>query len=73
VPVISAEHPTAVGSFNVHHDKFGAMFDIRSDDGAVAHTACIGYGLERVTMALFRTHGLETGDWPADVRARLWP
>ncbi len=73
VPVISTERPTAVGSFNVHHDKFGALFDIRSDDGEVAHTACIGYGLERVTMALFRTHGFETDDWPADVRARLWP
>ncbi|MEI7447423.1 MAG: amino acid--[acyl-carrier-protein] ligase [Burkholderiales bacterium] len=73
VPVISSETPTAVGSFNVHHDKFGAMFGIRSADGEVAHTACIGYGLERVVMALFRTHGLDPAGWPAEVRARLWP
>ncbi|MFM1987624.1 MAG: hypothetical protein RJA99_581 [Pseudomonadota bacterium] len=73
VPVISSETPTAVGSFNVHHDKFGSLFDIRSADGAVAHTACIGYGLERVVMALFRTHGLDPADWPAGVRAQLWP
>lgn len=73
VPVISEEQPTACCSFNYHQDKFGSVFDIRLADGAIAHSACLGFGLERVTMALFQTHGFEPADWPADVRAILWP
>lgn len=73
VPVISAEAPTALCSFNYHQDRFGADFGIRSADGQVAHTACLGFGLERVAMALFRAHGFEPARWPAEVRQRLWP
>ncbi len=73
VPVISAEEPTAVCSFNFHQEHFGSTFGIRTPDGNVAHTACLGFGLERVVMALFKTHGYKPESWPADVRARLWP
>jgi seryl-tRNA synthetase len=73
VPVISEESPTAVCSFNYHQDKFGVAFGIRTPDGETAHTACVGFGLERVAMALFRTHGFIPDAWPPGVRARLWP
>lgn len=73
VPVISAEEPTALCSFNYHQDRFGTDFEIRSADGQVAHTACLGFGLERVAMALFRAHGFEPQHWPDAVRRRLWP
>ncbi len=73
VPVISAERPTAICSFNWHQDHFSSTFGIRSADGAVASTACLGFGLERVTLALLKTHGLDPLRWPAEVRARLWP
>jgi len=73
VPVISEENPTAVCSFNCHEAHFGEVFGIHTHDGAVAHTACLGFGLERVVMALFKTHGFDPKTWPADVRARLWP
>jgi seryl-tRNA synthetase len=73
VPVISKEDPTAVCSFNFHQDHFGTTFDIRTPDGNVANTACLGFGLERVTMALFKAHGFDPKQWPASVRARLWP
>jgi len=73
VPVISAENPTAVCSFNYHQTKFGDTFAIKTADGAVAHTACLGFGLERCVMALFRHHGCELGAWPREVRRRLWP
>jgi seryl-tRNA synthetase len=73
VPVISLENPTAVCSFNYHQDHFGHVFDIKTADGQTAHTACLGFGLERVVMALFKTHGFVTEKWPAPVRARLWP
>jgi len=73
VPVISRERPTAVCSFNWHQEHFTGTFGIRRHDGATAHTACLGFGLERVTLALIKTHGFDLDAWPAGVRARLWP
>ncbi len=73
IPVISAEKPTACCSFNYHQDKFGDIFEIKSADGETAHTACLGFGLERCVMALFKTHGFRPADWPTSVRKHLWP
>lgn len=72
-PVISREKPTAICSFNWHQDHFSSKFGIRNADGSVAHTACLGFGLERVTLALLRAHGYDVADWPDKVRAQLWP
>ena len=72
VPVISEEKPTAVCSFNYHQEHFGKIFDIQTADGAVAQTACLGFGMERVVMALFRTHGFVPAEWPKSVRDKLW-
>jgi len=68
VPICSTEKPTAIGSSNYHLDHFGSVFGIRTADGAVAHSACVGFGLERVALALFKTHGLDPGSWPQNVR-----
>ena len=73
IPVISLEQPTACCSFNYHQDKFGLAFDIHLPDGRTAHSACVGFGLERVVMALLKTHGLDPDGWPASVRSQLWP
>jgi seryl-tRNA synthetase len=73
VPVISAEKPTAVCSFNFHQEHFGHTFDIRTSDDRTANSACLGFGLERIVMALFKTHGFEVAHWPREVQARLWP
>ncbi|HTV80126.1 MAG TPA: amino acid--[acyl-carrier-protein] ligase [Steroidobacteraceae bacterium] len=73
VPVISAENPTAVCSFNFHQEHFGQTFDIHTADGKIANSACLGFGLERIVMALFKTHGFEVAQWPAQVQSRLWP
>ena len=73
VPVISSEAPTACCSFNYHMERFAKLFGIHTPDGQTAHTACLGFGLERCTMALFRHHGYLPAEWPAEVRARLWP
>ena len=72
VPVISKDDPTACCSFNFHQDHFGSTFDIRTPDGNVANTACLGFGLERVTMALFKEHGFDPKSWPKAVRDKLW-
>jgi seryl-tRNA synthetase len=71
VPVATAEKPTAVASCNYHLDHFGHAFDIRSADGEPAHSACVGFGLERIALALFRAHGFDPARWPASVRRVL--
>ena len=68
IPICSTEKPTAIGSCNYHLDHFGVAFDIRTHHGEVAHSACVGFGLERVALALFRTHGLTLTQWPSQVR-----
>ena len=67
VPVISEEKPTAVCSFNYHQDHFGKIFDIKTPTGDLAQTACLGFGLERCVMALFKTHGMVPAAWPTAV------
>ena len=62
---------TAIASANCQRDHLTAAFGIQTADGAVAHGACVAFGMERVTLALLRTHGLELQAWPADVRALL--
>lgn len=69
--VANPDAPTAITSTNLHRDHFGADFAITLPDGTPAHSACIGFGLERITLALLRHHGLSVAGWPAPVRAQL--
>ena len=71
VPICSAEKPTACVSVNYHQDHFAHLFGIRTPDGALAHSACVGFGVERIALALFKTHGLDTATWPGSVRTVL--
>ena len=71
IPICSEEKPTAIGSCNYHLDHFGVAFGIRSHDGEVAHSACVGFGLERIALALFKRHGLDAAAWPREVRDGL--
>jgi seryl-tRNA synthetase len=73
VPINSVEEPTAIMSFNYHQDLFGGLYGINLDNGEVAHTACVGWGMERIALAMFKTHGLQPSSWPATVRGKLWP
>ncbi len=73
IPVISEEKPTAVCSFNWHQEHFGKIFEIKTKDGQLANTACLGFGMERVCMALFKHHGFDPKTWPTAVREKLWP
>ncbi len=68
---IGGEQPTAVASFNYHRDHFSGRFGIRSQDGGTVHTACLGFGLERITLALLYRHGLDTSGWDDPLRALL--
>lgn len=69
---IAGPEPTAVASFNQHRDHFGTAWGIELADGEVAHTACAGFGHERLVLALLKRHGLGPDTWPREVRDRLW-
>ena len=56
---------TAVVSCNCHRDHFGHTFDIRTADGEPAHSACVGFGMERIALALLRTHGVDRRKLPS--------
>jgi seryl-tRNA synthetase len=71
-PITSAAAPTACMSFNYHQDAFGTKWGLLLEDGSVAHTACVGFGLERIALALFHKHGLEPEKWPETVRKAMW-
>lgn len=71
LPICSEEKPTAIASCNYHLEYFGVNFDIFTPDGDRAHSACFGFGVERVALALFKTHGLDAGQWPLYVREAL--
>jgi seryl-tRNA synthetase len=70
IPVANVE-PTACVSFNDHRENFAVAWDIRLANGDLARTGCVGFGLERIALALFRHHGLDIEAWPADVRDLL--
>ena len=71
VPVYSQERPTACMSFNYHLDHFGETRQLRTTGGALAHTACVAFGIDRLALALFVTHGADCANWPRDARAAL--
>ena len=68
---VAGDTPTAIASSNYHQDHMGHTYGITTADGGPAHTGCMAFGEERVTLALFAAHGLSVGDWPGEVRARL--
>lgn len=71
VPIAGPE-PTAVASFNYHQDHFSSTYGIEVDgEDPTAHTACLGFGLERIVLALFHRHGLDSRAWPEPVRDAL--
>jgi seryl-tRNA synthetase len=69
---ITGDRATAVMSFNYHQDLFGKVYQIQIG-GEPAHSACVGFGMEHIALALFKTHGLKPEDWPISVRGELWP
>jgi seryl-tRNA synthetase len=53
----------AIGSVNLHHDHFGATFDLRRD-GEPATSGCVAFGLERWLYAIIHRFGADPVGWP---------
>lgn len=70
VPVNDSGRPTACMSFNYHQDHFGRTWEIQGGAGP-AHTACVGFGMERLALAVLRHHGTRPEAWSGGVRAAL--
>jgi len=71
IPVRSNGQPTACMSFNYHRDYFGKTWGLSDSNSNIAHTGCAAFGIDRLAVALFAIHGLDTSIWPATVREAL--
>ena len=71
VPIHSTEKPTACMSFNYHQDHFGLTWDLKTEAGEPAHTGCVAFGMDRLAVAMFATHGTDIAAWPAGVKEAL--
>jgi len=71
IPINSVENPTACMSFNYHQGHFGEIWGIETAAGGFAHTACVAFGMDRLALALFATHGIALEKWPRPVREAL--
>jgi seryl-tRNA synthetase len=71
IPYYPGASPTACMSFNYHREHFGQVWGIHDDKGALAHTSCVAFGIDRLSVALFANHGLDLGKWPAATRTAL--
>ena len=68
---VAGEKPTAIASSNYHQDHFGLTYELQTAGGEPAHTGCMAFGEERVTLALLSAHGLEVSSWPEQVLEKL--
>ncbi len=71
VAVHSEQSPTACMSLNYHKDHFGQVWSLHNQAGEIVHTGCVAFGMDRLAVALFATHGVTINGWPAGVREVL--
>jgi seryl-tRNA synthetase len=71
IPYYPGASPTACMSFNYHREHFGHVWGIHDHAGELAHTSCVAFGIDRLTVALFAIHGLNLQEWPARPKAAL--
>lgn len=71
IPVKTKGAPTACMSFNYHRDHFGKTWELLDKEGETAHSGCVAFGIDRLALALFATHGLRVDEWPHMVRDAL--
>jgi seryl-tRNA synthetase len=71
IPYYEGAKPTACMSFNYHREHFGNVWGMRDSKNELAHTGCVAFGMDRLAVAMFANHGLDTGRWPESARRAL--
>ena len=71
IPYYPSATPTACMSFNYHREYFGNIWGIRDAQNELAHTSCVAFGIDRLTVGLFAVHGLDLAQWPLVTRRAL--
>jgi seryl-tRNA synthetase len=71
IPYYEGANSTACMSFNYHREHFGQTWGINSSGEEPAHTGCVAFGMDRLTVALFANHGVDPDRWPASARRAL--
>jgi seryl-tRNA synthetase len=71
IPYHAKATPTACMSFNYHREHFGNVWGIHDAQGEKAHTSCVAFGIDRLSVAMFAVHGLDVTRWPAATRQAL--
>ena len=71
IPINSVENPTACMSLNYHQAHFGETWGIETASGRAAHTACVAFGMDRLALAIFASHGIAVDKWPRPLREAL--
>ncbi|MEU6222472.1 hypothetical protein [Streptomyces sp. NPDC047042] len=61
----------AVTSVNLHRQHFGLEFGITLPDGTPAHSACVGFGLDRWAEWIHGHLGGDPDGWPEVLRAAV--
>jgi len=67
IPIRANAGPTACMSFNYHRNHFGKTWGIVDASGTAMHSGCVAFGIDRLVLALFATHGVDTTTWPRRV------
>lgn len=62
--LVGGDAEQAIASCNHHKDRFSKLFGFRQSTGGPTHTACLGFGLDRLVMALAAVHGPDPATWP---------
>jgi len=60
----------ACASFNNHQESLTGAFEISAEEGSVA-SGCVGWGYDRLILALFSQLGPNVDQWPEAVRSDL--
>lgn len=71
IPYAAGVKPTACMSFNYHQDHFGTVWGLHDTNGVAAHSGCVAFGMDRLTVAMFCVHGVQPLLWPVSVRRAL--
>ena len=57
--------------FQLSPRPLGTAWNLHNKAGAVMNSGCVAFGMDRLALALFATHGLETSSWPEAPRKAL--